>query len=122
MNINITTNGVGSETEGGSSENRKYMFAGEYVDIDKEIFNILNECAGGKLDYNALKEGTQSVVFLDADNNGEYDDTMKDGVTLNLNNYYMGNPFYNIKSFYMDKYTVACNKFSLTLYQNIDIE
>ena len=31
MNINITTNGVGSETEGGSSENRKYMFAGEYV-------------------------------------------------------------------------------------------
>ena len=36
---------------------------------------------------------------------------MKDGVTLNLNNYYMGNPFYNIKSFYMDKYTVACNKF-----------
>ena len=111
MNINITTNGVGSETEGGSSENRKYMFAGEYVDIDKEIFNILNECAGGKLDYNALKEGTQSVVFLDADNNGEYDDTMKDGVTLNLNNYYMGNPFYNIKSFYMDKYTVACNKF-----------
>ncbi len=47
---------------------------------------------------------------------------MKDGVTLNLNNYYMGNPFYNIKSFYMDKYTVACNKFSLTLYQNIDIE
>ena len=36
MNINITTNGVGSETEGGSSENRKYMFAGEYVDIDKE--------------------------------------------------------------------------------------
>ena len=46
-----------------------------------------------KLDYNALKEGTQSVVFLDADNNGEYDDTMKDGVTLNLNNYYMGNPF-----------------------------
>ena len=111
MNINITTNGVGSETEGGSSENRKYMFAGEYVDIDKEIFDILNECAGGKLDYNALKEGTQSVVFLNADNNGEYDDTMKDGVTLNLNNYYMGNPFYNIKSFYMDKYTVACNKF-----------
>lgn len=111
MNINITTNGVGSETEGGSSENRKYMFAGEYVDIDKEIFDILNEYAGGKLDFNALKEGTQSVVFLDADNNGEYDDTMKDGVTLNLNNYYMGNPFYNIKSFYMDKYTVACNKF-----------
>lgn len=111
MNINITTNGVGSETEGGSSENRKYMFAGEYVDIDKEIFDILNEHAGGKLDFNALKEGTQSVVFLDADNNGEYDDTMKDGVTLNLNNYYMGNPFYNIKSFYMDKYTVACNKF-----------
>lgn len=63
------------------------------------------------LDFNALKEGTQSVVFLDADNDGEYDDTMKDGVTLNLNNYYMGNPFYNIKSFYMDKYTVACNKF-----------
>lgn len=111
MNINITTNGVGSETEGGSSENRKYMFAGEYVDIDKEIFDIFNEYAGGKLDFNALKEGTQSVVFLDADNNGEYDDTMKDGVTLNLNNYYMGNPFYNIKSFYMDKYTVACNKF-----------
>ena len=111
MNINITTNGVGSETEGGSSENRKYMFAGEYVDIDKEIFDILNEYAGGKLDFNALKEGTQSVVFLDADNDGEYDDTMKDGVTLNLNNYYMGNPFYNIKSFYMDKYTVACNKF-----------
>lgn len=111
MNINITVNGEGRETEGGSTENRKYMFAGEYVDIDKEIFNILNECAGGKLDYNALKEGTQSVVFLDADNNGEYDDTMKDGVTLNLNNYYMGNPFYNIKSFYMDKYTVACNKF-----------
>ena len=111
MNINITTNGVGSETEGGSSENRKYVFAGEYVDIDKEIFDILNEYAGGKLDFNALKEGTQSVVFLDADNNGEYDDTMKDGVTLNLNNYYMGNPFYNIKSFYMDKYTVACNKF-----------
>lgn len=111
MNINITVNGVGSETEGGSSENRKYMFAGEYVDIDKEIFDILNEYAGGKLDFNALKEGTQSVVFLDADNDGEYDDTMKDGVTLNLNNYYMGNPFYNIKSFYMDKYTVACNKF-----------
>lgn len=111
MNINITVNGEGREIEGGSTENRKYMFAGEYVDIDKEIFNILNECAGGKLDYNALKEGTQSVVFLDADNNGEYDDTMKDGVTLNLNNYYMGNPFYNIKSFYMDKYTVACNKF-----------
>ena len=111
MNINITVNGEGRETEGGSTENRKYMFAGEYVDIDKEIFNILNEYAGGKLDFNALKEGTQSVVFLDADNNGEYDDTMKDGVTLNLNNYYMGNPFYNIKSFYMDKYTVACNKF-----------
>ena len=111
MNINITMNGEGSETEGGSSENRKYMFAGEYVDIDKEIFDILNEYADGKLDYNALKEGTQSVVFLDTDNNGEYDDTMKDGVTLNLNNYYMGNPFYNIKSFYMDKYTVACNKF-----------
>lgn len=111
MNINITVNGEGRETEGGSSENRKYVFAGEYVDIDKEIFDILNEYAGGKLDFNALKEGTQSVVFLDADNNGEYDDTMKDGVTLNLNNYYMGNPFYNIKSFYMDKYTVACNKF-----------
>lgn len=111
MNINITMNGEGSDTEGGSSENRKYMFAGEYVDIDKEIFDILNEYADGKLDYNALKEGTQSVVFLDTDNNGEYDDTMKDGVTLNLNNYYMGNPFYNIKSFYMDKYTVACNKF-----------
>ena len=122
MNINITTNGVGSETEGGSSENRKYMFAGEYVDIDKEIFDILNECAGGKLDYNALKEGTQSVVFLNADNNGEYDDTMKDGVTLNLNNYYMGNPFYNIKSFYMDKYTVACNKFFTDLISNIDIQ
>lgn len=111
MNINITVNGEGRETEGGSSENRKYMFVGEYVDIDKEIFNILNEYADGKLDYNALKEGTQSVVFLDTDNNGEYDDTMKDSVTLNLNNYYMGNPFYNIKSFYMDKYTVACNKF-----------
>lgn len=111
MNINITVNGEGRETEGGSSENRKYVFAGEYVDIDKEIFDILNEYAGGKLDFNALKEGTQSVVFLDADNNGEYDDTMKDGVILNLNNYYMGNPFYNIKSFYMDKYTVACNKF-----------
>ena len=111
MNINITMNGEGSETEGGSSENRKYMFAGEYVDIDKEIFDILNEYADGKLDYNALKEGTQSVVFLDTDNNGEYDDSMKDGVTLNLNNYYMGNPFNNIKSFYMDKYTVACNKF-----------
>lgn len=111
MNINITMNGEGSGSRGGSSENRKYMFAGEYVDIDKEIFNILNEYADGKLDYNALKEGTQSVVFLDTDNSGEYDDTMKDGVTLNLNNYYMGNPFDNIKSFYMDKYTVACNKF-----------
>ena len=64
MNINITTNGVGSETEGGSSENRKYMFAGEYVDIDKEIFDILNEYAGGKLDFNALKEEHRVLSFL----------------------------------------------------------
>ncbi len=46
-----------------ASENRKYMFAGEYVDLDKEIFNILNEYAGGKLDFNALKEGTQSCCL-----------------------------------------------------------
>ena len=68
---------------------KKYIFAAGYVEPEEDIYNSLNDYAGGNLDYDGFKEGSEVVVFLDVNNSGVYDDSMKDGVTLKLHNYEM---------------------------------
>ena len=48
---------------------------------------MLNVYADGNLVYDSFKDGSQVILFLDVNNKGDYDDSMIDGVTLNLHNY-----------------------------------
>lgn len=101
--INMDNIGRGAELGNGSAEtqrNGNYIYAAEYVDPDMDIYDILNEYAEGELDYQAFSDGSQAVMFLDSNYKGIYDDSMKDGIILNLQNYddsyyYMKNDFEN---------------------------
>ena len=90
INTDNVGNGVSlvrSLKSGGAD--KKYIFAAGYVEPEEDIYNSLNDYAGGNLDYDGFKEGSEVVVFLDVNNSGVYDDSMKDGVTLKLHNYEM---------------------------------
>lgn len=101
--INMDNIGRGAELGNGSAgtqRNGNYIYAAEYVDPDMDIYDILNEYAEGELDYQAFSDGSQAVMFLDSNYKGIYDDSMKDGIMLNLQNYddsyyYMKNDFEN---------------------------
>lgn len=101
--INMDNIGRGAELGNGSAgtqRNGNYIYAAEYVDPDMDIYDILNEYAEGELDYQAFSDGSQAVMFLDSNYKGIYDDSMKDGIILNLQNYddsyyYMKNDFEN---------------------------
>ena len=49
---------------------KKYIFAAGYVEPEEDIYNSLNDYAGGNLDYDGFKEGSEVVVFLDVNNSG----------------------------------------------------
>ncbi len=90
INTDNVGNGVSlarSLKSGGAD--KKYIFAAGYVEPEEDIYNSLNDYAGENLDYDGFKEGSEVVVFLDVNNSGVYDDSMKDGVTLKLHNYEM---------------------------------
>ncbi|MGN0328834.1 MAG: FtsX-like permease family protein [Lachnospira sp.] len=72
-----------------SGDYGKYLFASEYVDLDDTLYELLNRYSEGtEIDYDEFKAGNISVVFKDSNNLGNYDDSMKDGITLKLSNYY----------------------------------
>ena len=76
-------------TEAPPSSNGKYLFASEYVDANQEIYELICRYAGDSaMSYEDFKNGDVAVVFEDANSKGLYDDTMKDGITLNLSKYY----------------------------------
>ena len=101
--INMDNIGKGAGLGNGSvgtQRNGNYIYAAEYVDPDMDIYDILNEYTEGELDYQAFSDGSQAVMFLDSNYKGIYDDSMKDGIILNLQNYddsyyYMKNDFEN---------------------------
>lgn len=67
----------------------KYLFAAEYVEAEADIYNILSEYVDKeKLDMEAFKKGEASVVFVDVNKDGEYDDTITEGTDINLMKYY----------------------------------
>lgn len=101
--INMDNIGKGAGLGNGSvgtQRNGNYIYAAEYVDPDMDIYDILNEYTEGELDYQAFSDGSQAVMFLDSNYKDIYDDSMKDGIILNLQNYddsyyYMKNDFEN---------------------------
>lgn len=71
------------------SKDVKYLFATEYTDIDEKLYNLISKYIGdSKLDYEAFKNGDVVVVFEDKNTSGVYDTSMKEGVTIQFNNYY----------------------------------
>lgn len=102
--------GGASESASSQSDNvsRKYIFAAEYVEPEETIYNILNNYAEGNLDYDAFRDGSEVIVFLDVNNNGKYDESMKDGVTLKAQNYLTSRKYaeYALK----DSYSTAYDK------------
>lgn len=110
------------ESQGGiinSGNNGKYLFASEYVDVNKEIYNLVMQYdEQNDISYDAFKSGKESIVFLDTNSSGVYDDTMKAGITLKLHNYYNvvnrlnGYAYHNSDS----KYSTAIENYA---YENV---
>lgn len=107
------------QSDSANDRNKKYLFASEYVEPSKKIFDILNEYAEGELDYEKFQLGEEVVVFEDVSNAGVYAGAMQDGVTLNLRNY---TPFdTGIRTISRDthicesEYSKAYNKFYIEL-------
>ena len=67
----------------------KYIFATEYVNPTKELYNRLRPYLDENMvDYEAFERGEQVLVFLDSKYDGSYDDTITAGTTIN----YMATP------------------------------
>ena len=45
------------QSDSANDKNKKYLFASEYVEPSKKIFDILNEYAEGELDYEKFQIG-----------------------------------------------------------------
>ncbi|MDD5827802.1 MAG: ABC transporter permease [Lachnospira sp.] len=75
----------------GNNENigkGKYLFASEYVEPSMQMYELIAKYAKESLDYEEFKNGDAVVVFEDVNAEGKYDSSMKDGVSLNLMQYY----------------------------------
>ena len=72
-----------------AGDNGKYLFASEYVDTNEDIYNLIKQyCEDTDITYDDFKNGNKAIVFLDANSNGIYDDSIKDGTVLKAHNYY----------------------------------
>ncbi len=66
----------------------KYLFASEYVEPSMQMYDLIAKYAKESIDYEEFKNGDAVVVFEDVNAEGKYDSSMKDGVSLNLMQYY----------------------------------
>lgn len=67
----------------------KYLFATEYVENDNKLYDILKDITGKpSFDEEAFNNGDISVVFVDENIDGDYDDTLSEGMDINLMKYY----------------------------------
>ncbi len=67
----------------------KYLFATEYVENDNKLYDIIREITGKpSFDEEAFNNGDIAVVFVDENIDGDYDDTLSDGMDINLMKYY----------------------------------
>lgn len=89
---------------------KNYVFAAEYVEPNNDIYKMLNVYADGNLVYDSFKDGSQVILFLDVNNKGEYDDSMIDGVTLNLHNYETNSEYSVNRKVYKNGYAGAYDK------------
>lgn len=112
--INMDNIGKGAglgKSYSGTKKNENYIYAAEYVEPDTEIYDILNEYAEGALDYQAFSDGSQAVMFLDSNYKGIYDESMRDGIILNLQNYDDSYYYYINNHFkYKNEYASAYEK------------
>jgi hypothetical protein len=75
--------------DSGTAKNGKYLFAAEYTDFDEKLYSLIQKyCDNVHISLEDLQSGSKSIVFLDTNVSGIYDDSMKDGTTVNLHNYY----------------------------------
>ena len=111
MNYENIADGIQSVKPSTSSNPIKnYVFAAEYVEPDNEIYKMLNDYADGNLDYDSFKDGSQVILFLDVNNKGKYDDSVIDGVTLNLHNYETNSEYSVNRNVYKNGYAGAYDK------------
>ena len=111
--INVDNVGNGASVSNSSNSvnlDRKYIFAAEYLDTDESMYNILNDYADGKLNYESFRDGSEVIVFLDENNKGVYDESMRDGVTISLHNYSTGNQTNRNQFNYDNEYADAYEK------------
>lgn len=77
------------ETLNDNQKPYKYLFAAEYVENDNKLYDILKEITGKlSFDKEAFNNGDIAVVFVDENIDGDYDDTLYDGMDINLMKYY----------------------------------
>lgn len=85
----------------------RYLFATEYVNPTKEIYDIASKYIDkSNINYDDFASGKQVIVFIQDNCEGEYDDTLKAGDTLYYNYYNI--PFGNCRSyiFGIEKYPI----------------
>lgn len=62
----------------------RYVFATDYVEPSKELYKRLSKYIDAKyIDYDAFADGSQVIVILKEQANGEYDDTLNAGDRIN---------------------------------------
>lgn len=77
------------ETLNDNLKTNKYLFATEYVENDNKLYDMLKEITGKpSFDEEAFNNGDIAVVFVDENIDGDYDDTLSDGMDINLMKYY----------------------------------
>lgn len=64
----------------------KYLFSTEYVKADSRVYDILSSYVED-FDYSEFCKGNESVLFLDKNPYGEYDDTITKGSDIGLMGY-----------------------------------
>ena len=66
----------------------RYLFATEYVNPTKEIYDIASKYIDkSNINYDDFASGKQVIVFIQDNCEGDYDDTLKAGDTLYYNYY-----------------------------------
>ena len=87
INYSFNDNSIQTSSDGNTCE-EKYLFATEYVEDGSDMYDILkSHIIKGDFDDEAFNSGEEVVIFVDKNPDGEYDDTIVEGIDIKLNNY-----------------------------------
>ena len=87
INYSFNDNSIQTSSDGNTCE-EKYLFATEYVEDGSDMYDILkSHIIKSDFDDEAFNSGEEVVIFVDKNPDGEYDDTIVEGIDIKLNNY-----------------------------------